>query len=97
MRIRLVLPPLVESQKPAFVGSVFVNADWSIENLLLSKPVMPAEEVAIVNDVPAVPEKPGTAPATLPAVRLVSAIVNVDPLVAWAVMLRTLPETTSWS
>ena len=97
MRIRLVLPPLVESQKPAFVGSVLllVKVEVSIANLLLSNPVIAGDDVAIVKVVPVVPTKPGTAPAVFEPVRLVTRILNVLPLVA--VMLRALPDTTSWS
>ena len=98
MRIRLVLPPLVESQKPAFGGSVLTLPNAVVEsivNLLLSNPVIAGDDVAIVNEVPVVPTKPGTAPAVFEPVRLVTEILNVLPLVA--VMLRALPDTTSWS
>ena len=68
MRIRLVLPPLVETQKPAFVGSVLTLPNAVVEsivNLLLSNPAIAGDDVAIVNEVPVVPTKPETAPAVL--------------------------------
>jgi hypothetical protein len=99
LRRSSVEPVLVESQKPALVGTVFtlpkavVQSTAKLDRL---KPVIAADDVAIVNVVPVVPgEKPGTAPAASDDVRLVIRILNGLPLLA--VILRGLPETAIWS